>query len=582
MNPNNKTARQKFKTLFADKRPYPKRLLFSLSAMLAFAFTFIFFGPLEIVAFSGTMLNYNYKQILIPMLIISAIVIVAGALLIALLRGRIFNYVLTFISATTICGYVQAALFNGELGSLAGEAIDWADHKPELLINIGVWMLIFIAFYTLLYFSRKIWKKAIVIVSLLLVVMQLAPTIGILAGAYDDVETSELNEYILSTDGMYEYSKKDNIFVFVLDYMDYDYIEAIKRREPSFFNKLDGFTEYTDALSMFGRTKPALNNMFTGSTELPYNQKEQKFLTESWFEDGNDFMKDLKDKSYDITLYTSIKNLFGSPEYPLEYVSNTYFNEAKFNYSLLVKKMLFLSTYRYSPIAIKPFFWSDTNFYNDGVFEKIGNKEVYSTDDAKYIAEFVNATVTKQDENCFKLYHFYGSHPPHSLGIDGTVSSTPSDANIQTMGCFNLLFKAFDKMKELGIYDDATIIITADHGNAGKMSHAELDPMRIGLFYKPSGSTGTPLVQSNAPVSSANFAATVMKAAGADYKKYGIPFDEVTKENQPERFFFKTNLSSENWADLSIEKYSIKGPSRDMKNWKLLATYPVKNSFYGN
>ena len=42
--------------------------------------------------------------------------------ILAIFRGRIFNYLLTGVFSVTLCGYLQAAVFNGKMGTLTGDA----------------------------------------------------------------------------------------------------------------------------------------------------------------------------------------------------------------------------------------------------------------------------------------------------------------------------------------------------------------------------------------------------------------------------------------------------------------------------
>ena len=549
--------------------------------MLAFCFTFIFFGPLEMVAFGGDSFFYNYTDVLPFLTVTAVIVFVVLALVIALLRGKIYNYVICVISAVTVCGYIQAALMNGSLGTLTGETVDWAAHRGQMLWGLAVWAAVLILFLFIMYLNRKVWRTATGIIAGLLVVMQLAPTIAIFSGAYADVKVDELSDYFLSEDGLTEYSKNDNTFVFVLDYTDYDYIEQVLKKQPDFFDKLDGFTGYTDAISVFGRTQPALNNLLTGCVDLPYNVPAKQFYTESWTQNGKNFLEALTDNNYDINLYANHRYLFGDAEFAKKYVSNLHYIKEGIEYSevSLVSKLLSLSVYRYAPTAIKPFFWADTNYYNDGVYKETDVTR-YILNDSKYGEMFKSGTA-ENDKNCFKLYHLFGAHPPYTLNADGTRSGAPTDEPTQTMGVFNNLYKAFDKMKELGIYDNATIIITADHGNAEKMVDEQLIPTRIALFYKPSKSAKEPFKWSDAQVSSSNIAATVLKAAGAEYKDYGTPLDEIESGKNITRVFYRTVLKNAGWTDTAVQRYEVTGSSRDVSNWKLTGTTDVKYKFYG-
>ena len=546
--------------------------------MLAACFTFIFFGPLEVVAFGGDTLNYTYKDVLLPLALFALAVFAAGSLLIALLRGKIFNYTVCVLSALTLCGYLQAALMNGSLGTLTGETIDWVNHKTEMVLNLAVWAVVLIVFLLIMYLNRKLWRGFVLSVSVLLVVMQAAPTVGILAGAYAEAETDEISDYFLSADGMFDYSSENNTFVFVVDYMDYNFVKGILEKDPTFFDALDGFTGYTGAISTYCRTQPALSNILTGCTDLAYNVPTEEFYEKSWTSDGKNILADIKAQGYETEIYASVRYLFSDADYASEYVSNFQSSKDDMIYSNLISKMMCLSAYRYAPTAIKPFYWSDTNFYNADIFDTTGIQR-YTYGDGNYKTSFLSATADKEQGN-FKFYHLNGSHPPHTLNSDGTYSDTGTDAVTQTMGVFNILYGAFDRMKELGIYDDATIIITADHGNVSTLVADELTPIKIGLFYKPSGSAGTPITWSNAQVSSANLPATILKSTGADYGKYGKALDDIGENEQTVRKFYRIIMDTTDWLDKSWQKYEVTGDASDISNWKLIESSDVKYKFY--
>lgn len=572
---------KKLKSLWADRRPYTKRLLYAGSAVLAFCFTFIFFGPLEMVAFGGDSFFYNYTDVLPTLSVTALIVFAAASLLISLLRGKIFNYAVCIIASVTVCGYLQAALMNGSLGTLTGETVEWTNLKAEMLVNILIWAAVLGVLLLIMYLHRKAWRVLVTTVSLVLVAMQAAPTVGILTGAYDEAKITSMSDYFLSEDGMYNYSKNKNTFIFVTDYTDFDYIEQILEQDPDFFNGMDGFTGYTDAISTFGRTQPALNNILTGCTDLPYNVKAKEFYTNSWTQNGKNILQALKDSNYDIEMYASINYLFGDPEFADKYVSNVHYIKENVEYTRLglVRKLMNLSVYRYAPTAVKPFFWADTNYYNEGVFAE-SDVTRYIVNDSKYAPGFVTATADREKNN-FKLYHFYGAHPPYTLNSDGTRSPETTDAATQTMGVLTNLFAAFERMKELGIYEDSTIIVTADHGNAGKLVGDELIPVRIAMFYKPAGSAKEEFKWSDAQVGLANAAATVLNAAGADYSNYGTPLDDISEGEDVTRTFYRTVLTGSTWKDTAVQKYEVTGNSQDTSNWKLLDTYKVKYNFYG-
>ena len=62
----------------------------------------------------------------------------------------------------------------------------------------------------------------------------------------------------LSQKGMYELSSNHNLIVIVLDRLDQRYIEEMLATDPTFYDRLDGFIQYTDYTSYYCRTfRPA-------------------------------------------------------------------------------------------------------------------------------------------------------------------------------------------------------------------------------------------------------------------------------------------------------------------------------------
>lgn len=155
----------------------------------------------------------------------------------------------------------------------------------------------------------------------------------------------------------------------------------------------------------------------------------------------------------------------------------------------MLKNLLTLSAYRYAPLLMKPFFWCYTDEVANSAFRE---SKRYEIDESKYAAQLAGALSADREKNSFKFYHFFGPHAPYTLNEDGTKSDAPTDVVSQTKGSFQILYNMFDRMKQLGIYKDAAIIITADHGDPVYDSKPLQKATRIGLFYKPPGAENTP------------------------------------------------------------------------------------------
>ena len=575
---------EQFKALFSDKRSYLRRLAIAAPVWLAVCFTFLFFGPFELVAYSGKSLFYSYKDVGPILAVAAAAVFVVGAPLIPLIRGKIFNYTVTVILSVTVCAYLQAMFFNGELGALTGDPVDWLQYRTELWINIALWAGVLIVLLFIMYMKRSLWRKLSTVLAVLIVLSQAVPLVGILTGAFGEKTTYPEHDYYLSREGMFEYSEEHNVLVFVLDRLDYDYIATVLYYEPDFFDKLDGFTSYTNAITTYARTKPALSHIITGYEGNAYDLGDS-YYKDAWTADGKNLLRDLGEAGYRVDVYAEMNSVFSDGEFAFEYVDNTDHDKFDIPKMSLLSKMLELSLYRYSPTALKPFYMHDTNFYNNCAVEIAASDErlPYFVDESLYIEGFENLKLSEEptDEEgstkCFKFYHFNGVHSPYYMNEDGTRNPDGDTDNLkQTMGSFSILYRIFDRMKELGIYEDSAIIITADHGRAMDDTLPLQKATRVGLFYKPSGSAGTPLAESKAPISTYNISAAILKEAGADYSAYGKAIDEVAEDDNVVRTYYKTAVGSPNY----IYVYEVTGDASDFENWVEVDKYEVPDDVY--
>jgi len=83
------------------KGSYPKRLLTAALVLLGLSYTVVFFGPLEMVAFSNGSLVYTYMDVA-PLLALMALAPLALAPLLALLRGKAFRITASVLSGISI------------------------------------------------------------------------------------------------------------------------------------------------------------------------------------------------------------------------------------------------------------------------------------------------------------------------------------------------------------------------------------------------------------------------------------------------------------------------------------------------
>ncbi len=125
------------------------------------------------------------------------------------------------------------------------------------------------------------------------------------------------------------------------------------------------------------------------------------------------------------------------------------------------------------------------------------------------------------------------------------------------------------EMKELGVYENATIIITADHGDwysSDELATMVSTPI---LLVKQAGDTWEELQTSDKQVSHENIIATIVDAVGADSSAYGYTLEEAPQTST--RYFYHIT-TIEDRVDV-IWEFEIIGDANDISNWRYTGNY---------
>lgn len=579
-----KTVKDKAFDLWRDKRSFKKRMIIAAFPIFFFYFTFVFFGPFEIAMSNAESIVFSPARVASTMGILTVVLFIVTTLVVSALKGKIFNFLTTAFFGAGVAGYFQGNVFNGDLmEALTGDAIAWQSMAGEMVGNLAIWAAIIIAAYILLYFSRKYWRITLKYVSALLVLVQVIALISIFimpktGETYESITID--SDMYFSNDDQYLFSSNHNILVVVLDRFDYDYVEQVLEKDPDFFKELDGFVSYTNATTEFARTEPGINNILTAlGGKDAYKLSKKDYFDSSWTKlTGESSLKKLSEAGYNVGIYGDISTMFGENAEQLQYINNISYEQEKVNYSALIKNMLNISAYRYTPLAMKPFYWC----YSDDVSSGVYTESVrYVIDEAEYYKSLAEGFIGDSDTKQFKLLHFNGPHAPYTLDANGKRVPLGTDVVEQTMGSFHILFELFKEMKEAGVYDDTEIFILGDHGSAVSDTKPLQKATRIGLFHKKTGAEGTELEYSTLPVSQINVLPAILRAAGVeDYQKYGTPLDEVDEDNV--RYYYKSVVKrvteGGNNHEAEVHVYKITGDASDFKNWEKIEVYEVADN----
>ena len=553
-----------------------KKLFLSLSAAIFCSFTVMFFAPLGIVYGNINQFIFSPGEIiwiLIAFCAAATAVMTAVGTLLPLKASLILNAI-EFSGG--LCCYVQSFFLNGKMGTLTGEG----DHYSlsTVLVNLLLWVLIaaviIVGAILLIKFKKEQLARSVVMfLALSLTVMQLTAFVSTVFTSDGMTGSGVQKNYYLSDIGEYEISDGKNTVMFIIDTCDGRYLEQAISEYPDIFDGLDGFVYYPNATSTHSRTYPSMPYLLTGEIchfDKPYSE----YVDEAY--KNNSYIEDIKATGCNIGLYTNNQYVANKGMMSIDNsVSNS---ETRISFIGTLKQMGRISLYRNVPYALKSRFRYGGESVNENVIfiPKSAPQRCVTSDDVVFYNRLVSdgIAVSGSYSKAFRLYHMWGAHPGGKF--DQNMQPAKQGSTTQCIrGNFLIIQDYIRQMKELGVYEDSTIIITADHGSSNGSSDKRplvIDSApTVAMLVKPSGCgmSNEGVTTSTAPVCHADLFSTVIASLDGNYEKYGTPVWNHTEGEQRTRYYYNQALYSDEDGEIALREYAVTGDARDVSNWKL-------------
>lgn len=522
-----------------------------LLAIFLVASTFCIIGPLEL--YFGNIDEFWFN---ISDLIFFIIALFLGTFCILLIIGSLLSQRTRRIYICILFGlglamYLQANLLNGNMGLLDGREVNWSASLITLTINSLIWILCILVPIMISLVRPKWWSGVVNIIAILIIAMQMSAVtfLGVTA-------EKENNEVQLTTEGLFSLSRENNVVIFVVDTLDAQFFENYIMSDENFMNNLSDFTYYDNAVSGGAPTHFGMPMLLTG---MYYNGEEfSDYLKEAY--SNTDFYDKLRRLQYDARIYTNLEHIDG--EFCADYIENAKNVETEItSIGGLLSKLYQFVGYKYFPNGVKNYFYLYSGEFDQFRGVATSDYEVYSVNDANYIAAFRESGLDLVDNaGAFRVYHLFGAHGPHTLKEDGTSDGSETSLSQQIHGVMSAIFDFMDEMKEQGIFDRSTIIITGDHG--------AVDIYQNPCFLiKASGQTQPELQISHAPITFQNVLPTLSQAIDGKNDEAGETIYEVEEsENEPRYQVVTVQLAEQydstgRWTRPVL--YSVGNPARN-------------------
>ena len=577
-------------------------------ALLACAFTvctIFVVAPCEVVGGSAGSLVFSLADVWWVVALPAVGVVAVLALLLSALRGRIFNFFLVFVASIGVAAYVQVLVLNYGMPIADGGTIVWAEHNTMMVVSSVVWIAIIVLSLLLSLFNRFRAQGVVALASACLLVVQgvgvaslfIAPPAATeQAGGMDDLTHTNLvsqTESVLTEDGLYSVSSKNNVIVFVLDTYDQTLLNTVSNMNSHMLDEMTDFTEFTNCTGSMTPTRFAVPYLLTG--ELPKVGEGSNVYLANRYARGT-FLADAQNAGYSVGLYTDSLQIGSLPDDEQKAIAAITINMHKVAASSLDFRGTFealcqIALYRDAPWPLKHNFWYYTDQINGRIVSYNPDAEpgerVYTMNDPRYYGQLQRQGLAVDDDapaGAFRVIHLLGAHYPYSIDEHandlGTDNSTKEQ---QAQGSMHIVAEYLRQLKELGVYDQSTIIITADHGKwflTPEPLTTTSTPIMLVKPAKQSGQAsgaaenaqGAVVQKSGMPVSHHDYLPTVAQAMGLDSSKYGSgqTFFEV---NDPDRVRTYLTTDSIGLRGIGWREYAIVGDSLRMSNWYETGNY---------
>lgn len=566
--------------------PWHRRLLRGLPVAFFLVFTVFFAAPLEIVAGSADSLIYSVADVWWVPVLPDIGLVIAIALVLSAFRGRAFSALSAFAFALGLCAYLQALVLNGGLPAADGAAIHWGDYMTMQVVSGAIWVLL-IAGSVLYGLHRAARAQGIAVLgSVLLAAVQAIVLIAVLLfpGTAADEGEAPRSQGVITEDGLYTVNAQDNVIMFVLDTFDDAYLKRILKTDPRLLDEFTGFTSYENCTGSLIPTRFAIPQMLTG--QMPsFDEPFSTYVRERY--NRGTFLDAIQQQDYSIGLYTDSLTIGSLPASEQAAITGKTVNihglpASAMDYGRTLYSLYQMALYRDAPWALKWAFWYYTDQMNGAYAEydpqAPADETIYVMDDVRYYQRLQSKGLTVEDgyAGAFRLIHLLGSHYPFNYDENAEyLGQDESDVFRQSRGALHIVGEYLRQLKELGLYEQATIIVTADHGYWTITEEPIEETSNPIMFVKPAETAeeaARPLVVDEKPVSQLDLQATVLDAMGLDWSEYAQrdEFPGYSMFGAIDGDRIRRYLTTDSEPDLSetqLREYEIHGNALDFDNW---------------
>lgn len=494
-------------------------------SVLTLSFMLCVYLPVE--SFLGNHADFPFTlQMFLPHnLYLMIVVVVLVSLALCLLKEDFLEAVVGLLLGLTLAVYFQYMFLNRSLALLDGQKMNWEALRGQSIGGCFIWAVCLSLPVVLAVKKWKYFEKLSQAVFGILLGIQLITLVTLCVMAPKSVY--RLQPDYMSAEEQFVVSQNKNVIVFVLDAVDNQYVKTLLAQDPSAFDGFKDFTLYTNTCSVYDATKTSMTQMLTGM-EPALEMTGEEWFEAAWAsERAETFYERFHSADYRINGYNLESGWTGNFEGKFDNYGSFGKNDIKnlrVDKDVIYSGLRYLTLYRALPMVLKRFVPIDALHFADAV--RMKEYSFYENDEFE---ANLKLCLSESNQNYLIIQHLDGVHEPCK------------DTVAETKYLLQIMQEYLRQLKELGVYDNAAILITSDHGrhNAHDFGAAGTPIMMM----KESAHTGEKMQMSSAPVYHEDFQATLLDCAGLyredeDQEVFGSPIFSIPQDAKRARTWY--------------------------------------------
>lgn len=547
--------------------------LFS-AALLLFANLFLF-ATFSVYSGSPEEFDVSFKHMLASQQWIFALVFLL-LLLPGLIRSRSFaDKYLSLIFVLGVLTWVQANILLWDYGVFDGRDFSWEQYDIYGWLDIALW---FSLIYASLRYANRILPM-VVFVSWILLLGQAVVIYSLPENTEGELKKDHAYEASFPEE-FFDLSSKQNISHFILDSFQTDiFLQLVE--EGDLFEEFSGFTLFYENAAVTPHTSFAIPAIFSGKL-FDGSQSPAAYYKTSI---QNGFQNTLYNKGYTVNLIPKMSMRSGNFSNYYR-VSSNYHGTANDLKRQNAAQLVDVALFRSAPHFLRKLIFDGGNWMLVRMFSD--DHSVDSITEKSFLKDYIDGTRVGSEAPAYHFIHIKPPHPPYVTLADGSYAgeilpNTRENFLNESRAVLELMRQYVAKLKKLGVYDNALIILQGDHGSEinpvvdGKEIDMCLPRLPALLAVKPPGAVGN-LTISNTQTSILDIAPTILAyAGGATTSVFELDPDLLTS-----RPFIRVNAGTK---ETRVSYYSINGsiydPDSCIEDEKLLVSIEKPVYEYG-